>query len=50
VLTKTYLEDDLVRRLKGWMEERSQFLRTPLMAESDFIPAEATFTALHAGI
>ena len=32
------------------MEERSQFLRTPPMAESDFIPAAAAFTAPRAGI
>ena len=35
---------------RGWMEERSQFSRTPPMAESDFILATATFTAPRAGI
>ena len=32
------------------MEERSQFSRTPPMAESDSIPATETFTAPRAGI
>ena len=32
------------------MEEHSQFSRTPQMAESDSIPATATFTAPRAGI
>ena len=51
MLTKTYLEDHLVRRLKGLDGGAlAVLLRTPPMAESDSIPATATFTAPRAGI
>ena len=51
VLMKAYLEDDLVRRTKGLDGGALAVLtRTPPMAESDFIPAAATFTAPRAGI
>ena len=50
-LTKTYLEDDLVRRLEGLDRGALAVLAwTPPMAESDSIPATATFTAPRAGI
>ena len=48
---KTHLEDDLVRRLKGLDGGALAVLAwTPSMAERDFIPATATFTASRAGI
>ena len=51
MLTKTHLEDDLARRLKGLDGGAlAVFTRMPPMAESDFIPATATFTAPRAGI
>ena len=56
VLTKTCLEDHLVWRPKGLDGEvlavlaRVSCVWTPPMAESDFIPAAATFTAPRAGI
>ena len=51
MLMKTYLEDDLVRRLKGLDGGALAVLtRTPPMAESDSIPATATFTAPRASI
>ena len=51
MLTKAYLEDDLVRRLKG-LDGGALAVQawTPSMTERDFIPATATFTALRAGI
>ena len=51
MLMKTYLEDDLGRLLKGLDGGALAVLtRTPPMAESDSIPATATFTAPCAGI
>ena len=48
---KTYLEDDLVRRTKGLDGGALAVLtRMPPMAESDSIPATATFTAPRAGL
>ena len=51
VLTKTCLEDHLVWRPKGLDGGAlAVLLGTPPMAESDSIPATATFTAPRAGI
>ena len=51
MLTKTCLEDHLVWRPKGLDGGAlAVLLGTPLMAESDSIPATATFTAPRAGI
>ena len=51
MLMKTHLEDDLVRRLMGLdVGALAVLTLTPPMAESDFIPATATFTAPRAGI
>ena len=48
---KTHLEDDLVRRLTELDGGAFAVLtRVPPMAESDFIPATATFTAPRAGL
>ena len=56
MLMKAYLGDHLVWRLKGLdggalaVPARVPCVRAPPMAESDSIPATATFTAPRAGI